>query len=261
MSDDDILWRNLHEIPYFRSILRAVESKLVQQIELPRPTLDLGCGDGHFASVTYDDRLDVGLDPSIQSMREAQARRAYRMLVQADGANSPFATGTFSSALSNSVLEHIPHLDSVLLDLARVLKSGAPFVFTVPNPGYEGMLSIALALERMTLSPLARAYRAWFNRMSRTENLFYEEEWEVRLNRAGFELIETTRYFSPSALHALEWGHYFGAPCLLSRWLTGRWILVSKKWNLWLTERLFRRYVEEAPKEDGTYNFYLARRR
>jgi SAM-dependent methyltransferase len=258
---DDILWRNLCEIPYFRSILRAVESRLVQQIELPRPVMDLGCGDGHFASVTYDNGLDVGLDPTIQPMREAQARRAYRMLVQADGASSPFAAGTFSSALSNSVLEHIPHLDSVLHDLARVLKPGAPFVFTVPNPGYERMLSVALALERMKLSSLAKAYRTWFNRMSRTENLFYEEEWEIRLNSAGFNLVETTRYFSPSALHALEWGHYFGAPCLLSRWLTGRWILVSKKWNLWLTERWMRRYVEEAPKEDGTYNFYLARRR
>jgi SAM-dependent methyltransferase len=258
---DDILWRNIREIPYFRSILRAVESKLVQEIELPGPVLDLGCGDGHFASVTYDNELDVGLDPDIKPLREAQGRRAYRMLIQADGARSPFAAGTFSSALSNSVLEHIPHLNSVLHDLGRVLRSNAPFVFTVPNPGYEKMLSIAGILDGMKLPAFANAYRNWFNRMSRTENLLYEDEWERRLSQAGFDLIETKRYFSPSALHALEWGHYFGAPCLLSRWMTGRWILVPKRWNLWLTERLIGRYAAEAPKEDGTYNFYLARRR
>jgi SAM-dependent methyltransferase len=258
---EDILWCNLRELPYFRSILRAVESQLVQQIELPGPVLDLGCGDGHFASVTYGRELDVGLDPSSKPMREAKARRVYRMLIQADGANSPFASESFSSALSNSVLEHIPHLDAVLRDLGRILKPGAPFVFTVPNPGYEKMLSIAVILDGMKLPFLGEAYRSWFNRMSRTLNLFYEEEWEHRLNGAGFELVESKRYFSPSALHALEWGHYFGAPCLLVRWLTGRWILVPKRWNLWFTERMVRRYVEEAPNGDGTYNFYLAQRR
>ena len=258
---EDILWRNLLEIPYFRSILRAVESRLVQQIHLPEPVLDLGCGDGHFASVTYAHALDVGLDPDLQPIREAKPRRVYRMLIQADGALAPFARETFSSALSNSVLEHIPHLDSVLQDLARVLKPDAPFVFTVPNPGYERMLSVAMFMEKVKLPSFAKVYRDWFNNMSRTINLFYEEEWESRLNRAGFDLIETKRYFSPSALHALEWGHYFGAPCLLARLLSGRWILVPKKWNLWLTERLVRQYAEEAPMDDGTYNFYLSRRR
>lgn len=256
-----ILWRNLCELPYFRAILRAVESRLVQEIKLPEPVLDLGCGDGHFASVTFDHLLNVGVDPSIKSIKEARERGAYELLIQADGAFSPFAAEAFSSAISNSVLEHIPHLDSVLTELARILVPGAPFVFTVPNPGYEGMLSVAFFLRRLRLHSLARAYQNWFNRMSRTENLFYEEEWEQRLGHAGFDIVETTRYFSPSALRALEWGHYFGAPCLIARWLTGRWILVSKKWNLWLTERLVRRYVEEAPTEDGTYNFYLARRR
>jgi SAM-dependent methyltransferase len=258
---EDILWRNLFEIPYFRSILRAVESRLVQQVHLSEPVLDLGCGDGHFASVTYKRALDVGLDPCFQSMREAKARFAYRMLIQADGAIAPFASETFSSALSNSVLEHIPHLDSVLKDLARVLKPGAIFVFTVPNPGYERSLSVAMILEKVKLSSLAKVYRDWFNNMSRTVNLFYEEEWEGRLSQAGFDLIETKRYFSPSALRALEWGHYFGAPCLLARFLSGRWILVPKKWNLWLTDRLVRQYAEEAPMEDGTYNFYVSRRR
>jgi SAM-dependent methyltransferase len=258
---EEILWRNLRELPYFRAILRAVESRLVQEIELPEPVLDLGCGDGHFASVTFNHLLNVGLDPSIRPIREARERDAYELLVQAEGAISPFASEAFASALSNSVLEHIPHLDSVLSELARILLPGAPFVFTVPNPGYEGMLGVALFLRRLRLYSLARAYQDWFNRMSRTENLFYEEEWEQRLDRAGFEMVETMRYFSPSALRALEWGHYFGVPCLVARWLTGRWILVSKKWNLWLTERLTRRYVEEAPTEDGTYNFYLARRR
>jgi SAM-dependent methyltransferase len=257
----DLFWLNLRELPYFRAILRAVEGRLVGEIELPGPVLDLGCGDGHFASVTYDHPLEIGLDPSEKPMREAQARGAYRLLVQADGASMPFKDGAFASALSNSVLEHIPHLDDVLVELSRVLKPGAPFVFTVPNPGYEALLSVPDLLGKIRLRSLARAYQNWFMRMSRTVNLLNEDGWLQKLQVAGFHVEKTLRYFSPSALRALEWGHYFGAPCVLARWLTGRWILSPTRWNLWLTERRMRRYAEEAPSGNGTYNFYLARKR
>jgi ubiquinone/menaquinone biosynthesis C-methylase UbiE len=257
---EELLWLNLRELPYFRAILRAVEGRLVREIELPSPVLDLGCGDGHFASVTYDRPLEIGLDPSEKPMREAQTRKAYKLLVQADGACMPFKDGAFSSALSNSVLEHIPHLDDVLHDLSRVLKPEAPFVFTVPNPGYEAYLSVSNTLRNLRLRTLAKVYQDWFMKMSRTVNLLDEDQWSQKLTEAGFVIERTIRYFSPSALRALEWGHYFGAPCVLARWLTGRWILSPTRWNLELTARRMRRYVEEAPSENGTYNFYLARK-
>jgi hypothetical protein len=116
-------------------------------------------------------------------------------------------------------------------------------------------------LRRVRLGALAEGYEDWFMWMSRTRNMYYEEEWSRRLERAGFAIEKTLRYFSPSALHALEWGHYFGAPCLVPRWLAGRWILAPTRWNLWLTDRLMRRYYQEPPSPEGTYSFYLARRR
>jgi hypothetical protein len=96
--------------------------------------------------------------------------------------------------------------------------------------------------------------------MSRTKNLLYEQEWEVKLANAGFIVERTLRYFSPSALHALEWGHYLGVPCFVPRLTTGKWIFVPQRWNMALTDRVMRKYyVEEAP-EVGTYSFYVARR-
>ena len=50
---DDLLWRHLRGVPAFRALLRAVESRFYQDLELPRPVLDLGCGDGHFAGTTF----------------------------------------------------------------------------------------------------------------------------------------------------------------------------------------------------------------
>lgn len=256
----DLLWLNIRALPYFRGLLRAVEGRLLQQIDLPRPMLDIGCGDGHFASVTFPAGVDVGLDPDRRSLREASQRGCYRLLLQADGARIPAPDGVFASALSNSVLEHIPHLEDVLAEVARVLRPGAPLVFTVPNPAYRDLLSIPALLRRVGLSPLARRYVSWFMHITRTANLLDEEGWARRLARAGLELERSFRYFSPAALRALEWGHYFGVPCLLPRKIVGRWILIPARWNLWLTDRLIRRYYDEPPSPDGICTLFIARR-
>lgn len=259
--EKDFLWLNLRELPYFRAMLRAVEARLFQELTLPPPVLDVGCGDGHFASVVFDRPVEYGVDMHIPSLREAQQRNAYRNLLQADGSNLPLADRSIAAAFSNSVLEHMLQLETVLSEIQRVLKPGAPFVFTVPNPGYREQLSIPLALQRIKLERLGRAYEEWFMSMSRTWNLFDEDGWEGILSRVGFEIMRTFRYFSPSALRTLEWGHYFGAPCLLSRWTTGRWILMPTRWNLVLTERLVKRYYTEEPSQEGTYSFYLVKKR
>jgi len=260
MSEKDFLWLHLKDLPYFRAILRANEASFYQGIELPSPVLDVGSGDGHFASVTFDNPIDVGVDPSLGTMREAHARGVYRLLTQADGAAMPLASRSIGSAVSNSVLEHIPHLDDVLMDIGRVLKPGAPFVFTVPNPGYRTELSFPAFLKKVGLERLGERYADYFMWMSRTKNMFYEDEWQARLNRAGMDVERTFRYFPPASLHALEWGHYFGAPSLLPRWVTGRWILSPTRWNLSLTDRMVRRYYDARPDEFGTYSFYLARK-
>lgn len=254
----DYLWPHLEELPYFRGMLRAVEARLMHEVPLPSLTLDIGCGDGHFASTAFDRKIDVGFDPDRKSLVEAKRRAAHRSLVQASGDELPFAASSFASALSNSVLEHVSNLPGVLAETGRVLEMGAHFAITVPNPGYRSELSLPRFLGWLRLPRLSRGYRDWFMRMSRTWNLMDEQGWGVLFKRTGFEVEQSERYFSPSALRALEWGHYFGAPALIARWLTGRWILVPSRWNLLLTERMTRRYYRERPSPEGTYTFYLA---
>jgi len=106
--DTDFLWKHLCELPYFRAFLRAIEARYYQPLSLPSPTLDIGCGDGDFASLTFDRKLDVGVDPWAEPLLEAGKRKVYHLAVQSNGAQMPFPDGYFASALSNSVLEHIP---------------------------------------------------------------------------------------------------------------------------------------------------------
>ncbi len=86
----DFLFLQLRDLPYFRAFLRAVESSYYQDLPLPAPVYDVGCGDGHFASLTFEQKIDVGLDPWHGPIHEAQKHGAYRSLVEADGAYSPF---------------------------------------------------------------------------------------------------------------------------------------------------------------------------
>ncbi len=260
MKREDFLWAHLKALPYFRSLLRAVEANYYQDVEFPEPVLDVGCGDGHFATIAFDHRINIGIDPDLQSLREARSRNAYRWLVQSDGARLPYPDDSIGSAFSNSVLEHIPHLDAVLQEVGRVLKPGALFQFTVPNPGYREELSFPNWLKRLGLRSLARWYRKWFMDMSRTIHMYDREGWQAKLGLAGFTIERSFDYFAPSALHVLEWGHYFGAPCLLPRAILGRWIIAPRRWNLWLTDRFVRRYYDPTPKEEGTYSYYLARK-
>ncbi len=261
MPDKDYLWPQLLELPYFRALLRAVEARFYGQIDLPEPLLDLGCGDGHFASHAFDHPITVGLDPGFGPIREAAYRRTYCCLVLADGGRIPFPDGYFASAMSNSVLEHIPHVEMVLSELARVMRPGGRFVFSVPNHRFPEQLSVGRAFDRLGLPRLGAAYRGFFNRISRHAHCDPPEKWQVRLAQAGFTVEGWWNYFSPAALFTLEWGHYLGLPSLLSRWLSGRWILVPTPWNLAFTERLVRRYYEEpSQRDDGAYTFFIVRR-
>ncbi|MGC9469516.1 MAG: class I SAM-dependent methyltransferase [Anaerolineae bacterium] len=237
--------RQLTELPAFRALLRAVEADFYQELPISRPILDLGCGDGHFAQATFRSALDFGLDPWPHCLREARPREAHRWLVHAEGAQIPCASGSFGTVISNSVLEHIPDVDPVLAEVSRVLAPGGYFHFSVPGPNFRRFLSVARGLDAAGLQALAERYRRLFDRISRHHYYLGPEAWTRKLAQVGLQVDRWWSYFSPGALAALEWGHPLGLPSVLAKRIAGRWVLVPTRWNLWLTERLLRRFYEE----------------
>jgi SAM-dependent methyltransferase len=258
---DDLLWRHLKDLPYFRALLRAVEARFYDDLPLADPVLDLGCGDGHFASLALAGRPPmVGVDPWWSPLTKTVRRQVYRHAIQSIGAALPFPSSAFNTVISNSVLEHIPDLDPVLRETARVLTPGGRLIFCSPSENFLPFLSVSSGLQRVKLNRLGAAYENFFNGISRHHHCDDPATWTARLERCGFTVERWWYYFSRSALRALEWGHYFGLPSALIHAVTRRWILAPTRWNLALTHAYTQRYYDEPLPERGAYLFVVARK-
>jgi SAM-dependent methyltransferase len=258
---DAILWRHISGLPYFRGFLRAMEDSFYQEIDLPKPVFDLGSGDGHFASVAFDEKLDVGLDRWVAPMREARGRNAYRLLVLGEGAKIPFADEVFASVTSTSVLEHIPDIEPVLRETARILEPGGKFVFCGPNHCFPQEFWGRRLLLKIGLKKLGDSYGKLFNWISRHAHTDSPAVWTERLENAGFRVVETWDYFPLKALHILEWGRPLGMPSWIIKKILGRWILVPKRWNLIIPWNLTRKYLDHPRSEEGVCSFYIAEKK
>jgi len=258
--DDTILWRHLKDLPYFRAMVRAVEDSFYQGLELPGPVFDLGSGDGHFASAAFRHPIDDGLDPWWEPLYESRLRRAYRLLIQADGARIPFPSAVFASAVSNSVLEHILHVDEVVNEVGRILQPGGRFVFCVPNHRFPELLLGKSMFNSVGLKDAGEWYSGFFNRISRHQHCDSREVWEARLAQANLIVERQWDYFPAEALHRMEMGHVFGLPSLFWKKVAGRWLLVPTKANLYLAYRIAVPVFRDPISTEGVYSFYITRK-
>jgi SAM-dependent methyltransferase/4-amino-4-deoxy-L-arabinose transferase-like glycosyltransferase len=259
-NSNDLLWQQLKTLPAFRALLRAVEARFYHKVDLPQPVLDIGCGDGHFTQMAFDHPLQVGIDPWWGPLNKAVKSGSYALPLQAMGDDLPFPDNCFSSAFSNSVLEHIPDIQPVLDEVGRVLQPDAPFVITVPSHYFTKYLGGAEFFTRLGMEGVAGSYRNLFNRISRHAHTDPPEVWAERLAMAGFKIERWQYYFSREALHTLELGHAQGVPAAVMHALTGHWIIGPWESNLKWTERWVRPYYEEEFPEKGAYIFFLARK-
>jgi len=266
---NDFLAEQLREMAPHRAILRAVECKWMSRLELERPVLDVGCGDGHFAEICFRGRtIDVGLDPKSRDLAEARTRTGvFHLLIRGSATTLPFADGSFATVVSNSVLEHIPDVDRALAEIARVLRrpdrdrgvEGGILAITMPSEHYGEFLLGSTTLRHLGLGVLARAYEGFLNRLSRHVHVDPPELWQARLEAAGLAVEERFYYFSAAAHRRFDLSHYLGIPNLVSKRVFGRWVLFPGQmapFESWL-----RPCYDEPRPAVGAYQFFRARRR
>lgn len=260
-QEPDYLAIHLREMAPHRAILRAIEARLMAAVPLEHPVLDIGSGDGHFASAAYREPIDVGIDPMERDLKEAAGRRpaVFLDLVKASATRMPFPDGSFATVLSNCVIEHIPDVDAVVSEIARVLRPGGTFATTLPSEHYPEFLLGATLARRAGLGRAGKAYGDAFNRISHHHHVDPPAVWNARFDAVGLDVEEHHYYFSASAHHAFDVAHYLGVPNLLTKRLLGRWILHPLQAKPY--ERWYRRFYDEPLPEQGAYQFVRCRKR
>jgi SAM-dependent methyltransferase len=82
--------------------------------------------------------------------------------IRYDGRALPFADASFDVVYSSNVLEHVPHLEELQLEIVRVLRPSGRIIHVLPTPAWRVATSLAhyLFAAKYLASRLARRNRA-----------------------------------------------------------------------------------------------------
>src|SRR5580658_3859120 len=185
-SDAELLGlaQTIYDIPSLAA-WRAAELKALRQCTFAPPVLEIGCGNGRFASLLLP-RVAWGIDLNPREIELCSGRNGlYGRLSCMDARRLKFADGVFATVFANCVVEHIPDLHRVLAECRRVLRPGGAFIATVP----------LIEMNRHLLLS-----SAWYARLRAGQlqhlNLLAEDAWVAALSKAGFSTVRTTPYLS-----------------------------------------------------------------
>lgn len=227
MSDRDYLTAYLAHAPAALALLRAIECRELAEIEFPRPLLDLGCGDGLFGQVFFEQAPELGLDFSMSELRTAASRSAYAGLVQSDITRVACPDETFAGVFSNGVLEHVRNVDQGLREIARVLRPGGRLIFTVPTMEDERQLTGAALLRALGLRGLSDAYADGYNRVFGQINMHTADEWGAMLAAVGLSVVHHRHYGHATVFRLHDLTLPLSLPSFLCKRFTGRWSVLA----------------------------------
>lgn len=235
MNIQDFLRIYLSHRPLFLSLIRAKEAELFyKHSPFVGPVLDVGCGDGFFAQTVFGSNrsIDVGLDVADSRQIQAGTSGAYKQLVTYDGVTFPFRSGSFSTVLSNCVLEHVPHLPVVVGQMYRALRPGGTALVSVMSRRWEDYLAGSMLL--------GNSYTNWMRRKQVHLNLLSRAQWMKTFSDAGFHVDAHVGYLSSWACRLIDIAHYLSIPSLVTYVLFRRWVLWPRLTSLYPVSWLCR---------------------
>lgn len=194
---DGFLAQYLNEAPVPLAFERAFECCILSQQKFEHPILDIGCGDGIFAKIVFDEKIETGIDPLDYELESAMKYNMYIELIQAFGDKLPKPDNSYKTVFSNSVLEHIEDLDPVLKEVYRVLSPGGMFYATIPTNYFDKYSVISKVLNGIGLKAQALKYTIFFNSFWKHYHFYTRAGWAQKFEGHGFTISNVIEYGAP----------------------------------------------------------------
>lgn len=260
---DNFLRRYLEIAPAALALERAIECEMHVRNEWPGPILDIGCGDGIFASILCTDQIDTGIDPDKAELDAARETLAYRELIACFGNDIPKPDKSFATIISNSVLEHIPDLVPVLKEANRLLADDGYFHITIPSDRLELATAPARMLSALGMPSLARRYGRFYNRFWNHYHAYDDKTWRSMFAEAGFEVASHQAYVPRDLSTFYDVLTVIALPAFVSKKLRNRWIMWPAARRLYsgLITRIIRGLISHLNRGEGCLFFYSLRKR
>jgi len=154
--------------PWYSYASRLLPEKLGRWV-------DLGCGRGEFIEQSSpSDSSGIGVDYAVSSAKAVRA--GGRPALAADlNRGLPFASQSLDGATMIEVIEHIVQAESLVAELARVIRPGGWLIVTTPN-----VVHIAYRWRALTgHPPKQEGYHYRFFTRSTLESLFAEHGFRI----------------------------------------------------------------------------------
>ncbi|MFC1625830.1 class I SAM-dependent methyltransferase [Patescibacteria group bacterium] len=244
--------------PLSHALWRSVEALSFSQVKFKSPILDVGCGFGEFAGVVFD-RVEIGVDISTSDLEKALKGKNYGKVRWADARNLPFKNNSFGTVTSVSVMEHIENAEDVVKEVARVLKPGGLFVFSVPTSNFEKYLMGTKIFKSLKLPGLANKYINLHRRAFKHVTLKPKGWWVKILKKARFKIIKSHGTLSPVVLRIHEFFLVSAFPSQLGKLFFGKRFMMSTGLRSTILPVFFSRFVK-TDKDMDINMFFVAQK-
>lgn len=238
-TNSEVIADYISMAPLALALERSVECRVLNDQIFERPVLDIGCGEGLFAQILFEGQVDTGIDPNARELSRARELGAYHELIQCYGDRVPKPDGSYHTIISNSVMEHIPDINSVFAEAHRLLAPGGRMYLTVPSDRFEKYTWVSIFLSLLHLKKLQERFTTFFNKFWVHYHCYTPERWGKIAKNAGFEIVEI-RSYAPRRLCLInDLLVVFCIPEFLTKKLVNRWTLLPSMRRFLLAPIIF----------------------
>lgn len=228
----NFLLNYLKEAPLSLAIERCFECEILSQQIFIQPVLDLGCGDGIFSYILFDEPINTGIDLNPKELEKAKQYGMHQELISCSAEHIPKTHESFQTIFSNSTLEHIPNIENVLHEVKRLLTKDGHFYVTVPTEFFEQHSIVNILLNKLGMKKLSLRYRNFYNAFWKHYHAYSIDQWKELFTQCGFKVNNFVNYCPITIVMLEDLLTLSALPSFLVKRICNRWFISNTLRNI-----------------------------